>query len=105
MRLSTLGALLALSIASVGCHSTYYSYCESRQQCEGGNDKDIDACVQSAQGEEDVASAYDCSDAFDKYVDCFKAKGSCKNGNYDLSGCSSEAQAYSSCKKAASGKK
>lgn len=98
-----LGAMLALF--GTGCHSTYYSFCESQQQCSGGNDKDIDACVQSAQGQEEIAEAYDCEDAWDKYVDCIKDKASCKNGSYDTSSCKTESDALSSCKKAASGKK
>ncbi len=103
--LVTLAAALLVGGASVGCHSTYKDYCEQKQQCEGGNDKDIDACIEEARAQEDVASAYDCTDAYDKYADCYKVKGACKNGKFDLSACSAEGTAYFTCNNAASGRK
>lgn len=105
----TLAACGFVALASVACKSTYSDYCKARQECEGGNDADIDACIETSRASEDVASAYDCEDSFDKYAECYKAKGSCKSvGNtkfYDLSACGEEAKAYSSCTQAASGRK
>jgi hypothetical protein len=100
------GALLAgIALSLIACHSTYYDFCKQRQECEGGNDKDIDACIESQRGEEDIAGDYDCKDSFSKYKDCYTVKGSCKNGAYDfVSPCSNESKAYSSCKQAASGR-
>lgn len=104
--LATLLVGLFVAGASAGCHSTYKDYCEQKQQCEGGNDKDIDACIEEWRAQEDIASAYDCTDAYDKYADCFKVKGSCKSGRFDTtSSCSAEATAYATCNNAASGRK
>ena len=98
-----IATLVGIAVSLIACHSTYYDVCTQKQQCEGGNDADVQACIDLYQGDESVASAYDCKDAFSKYADCFKVKGSCKNGRYDLSSCSSESQAYASCNRAASG--
>jgi hypothetical protein len=106
-KLALAGALLFGTLAA--CHSTYYDSCKSQQECFGGNDKDIDACVDQARASEEIAEAYDCEDPFDKLVQCVKDKGNCKTvGNtktYDTSGCKAESDAFSSCQAAASGKK
>lgn len=99
---SKLGLLVAIALAatSFGCDS-YGDICEQEIQCIGGNDADIDACVAQIEGEEDVASAYDCTDPWDKYIECVADKIDCDDGNIDL-GCDDEAESYSDCKSAAS---
>jgi hypothetical protein len=86
------------------CSGTFSDICEKEKDCEGGNDADIDACVEGARGAEEVASAYDCSDAFDKVVDCTVDRGVCKDGHFDSSACDAEQKALQSCQRAASGK-
>lgn len=87
------------------CSSTYTDLCEKQKGCEGGNDKDVDACVAQARGAEEIAAAYDCLDAYDKQVDCLAAKAVCRNGKLDESPCKAEEEAVEACEKAASGKK
>ena len=99
VRRSILVAVAALAL--VGCGSKYKTYCEDQAQCIGGNDADIDACVAEAEGQKDVAAAYDCSDPWDKLADCYENKGTCKNKQYTAD-CSSEVSALQSCEKAAS---
>lgn len=91
---------IALAAVGIGCDS-YADICEQEIQCIGGNDADIDACIAGIEGEEEVAAAYDCTDAWDKYVDCIAEKIDCDDGNLDL-GCSDEGESYSDCKSAAS---
>ena len=99
VRRSLLVAVAALAL--VGCGSKYKTFCEDQAQCIGGNDADIDACVAEAEGQKDVASAYDCSDPWDKLADCYENKGTCKNKQYTAD-CGSEQAALQSCEKAAS---
>ncbi len=73
------GALLFLSLAQ--CSSTYADTCQSSIDCEGGNDKDVDACVAEARGTENRAEAYDCGDQFETVIDCVKDNGTCKDEN------------------------
>ena len=101
----TLPVVLAVaSLALAGCGSKFKTYCENKSQCSGGNDKDINACVAEAEGGKDVASAYDCSDPFNKVVDCYDSTGHCKSGVYTVD-CDSEQTALAACEKAASAKK
>lgn len=101
-RRSILVAVAALAL--VGCGSKYKSFCEAQAQCIGGNDADINACVAEAEGQKDVASAYDCSDPWDKLADCYDNKGTCKSQQYTAD-CGAEASALQSCEKAASSRK
>lgn len=95
--------VLALSLAN--CSSRFRDNCQAEADCEGGNDADVDACVDAAKGEEDVADAYDCGDAFGKWADCRENKGTCVNGKYSPVDCSAQRSALSSCEEAASGKR
>lgn len=103
-RLATLSAL-ALALASTtivaGCAHPYADFCKNVAQCSGGNDADIDACQADYASAEKVASAYDCSDAFDKVWDCMERTGTCKSQSYSTD-CSTEKKALSACQDAAS---
>jgi hypothetical protein len=91
---------ILLAAAGVGC-SSYGDICDQTIQCIGGNDEDIDACVQQYEGNEDVASAYDCSDPFDKYIECVNDKIDCDDGKLDFD-CGDEAESLQECISAAS---
>jgi hypothetical protein len=97
-------ALAVAALALVGCGSRFKTYCEKRAECSGGNDKDQNACIAEAEGQRDVASAYDCSDPFDKVADCYESTGHCSGGKYTTS-CDAEEAALGACEKAASAKK
>ena len=85
----------------VGCTSRARSFCDSKIQCEGGNDADVEACVIGVESSEDVAAAYDCGSAFDKAADCVETAGRCDAGKYKSS-CDAEDDALEACIKAAS---
>jgi hypothetical protein len=93
--------LMAVALTALAsCGSRFSDYCEAQAQCVGGNDADIDACIASSEGEADVAAAYDCSDAFDRVVDCLDT-ARCEDGDFDVN-CGDEIKAYGSCADAAS---
>ena len=97
-------ALAVASLALGGCGSKWKTYCEDQAQCIGGNDMDIDACMVSHDADRDVAAAYDCADAYDKYQECKEKTGSCKDKSYTTD-CKVEDGAVESCVKAASARK
>ena len=78
--------------------------CNASIECEGGNDADINACIAATEGLANEAAAYDCSDAFDKLIECVDKVGICKSGHYQAD-CGDEADALSKCEKAASARK
>ena len=100
--------LTTLSMAVVlcslpACKSTYASTCEASIACEGGNDADIDACIEQARGAEEVAAAYDCSDPFEAYADCAKERSVCKEGKFKTDdSCEAQEEAVEACVKAGS---
>lgn len=94
---ASLGLLLLTA-----CGSSYGDRCAAQIQCSGGNDRDVDACVATLNGAEQVAAAYDCSDAYFKYTDCVDKTSTCDNKHYK-NGCDGEAVALKTCTDAASG--
>lgn len=101
LSLLSLGALLA----AVSCSGTTGDYCDKKQNCEGGNDADYDACVAGANASSDIADDYDCGDQYGKYFDCAADKSTCNNGRLDGSPCASESTSLLTCLEAAKGKK
>ena len=99
-------SVMALSLAN--CSSRYRDDCQAKIDCEGGNDADVDACVDGKKGSEDIADAYDCGDAYGDAADCLEGKGSCKDGHYSTNldqTCTAKLTALVTCEKAASTQK
>lgn len=97
--------MASLLILLPGCSSGFSDFCEAKIACEGGNDKDIDACVEEAKGTESVAEAYGCGDEFDKMFECSESNQKCEDKDYSSKGaCEDQSRALSACIKAASAK-
>lgn len=94
-----MASLLALTMA--GCGTPFASICDKIQECSGGNDQDVDACVVQGDVLRDVAAAYDCSKQFSTWADCYDAKGTCKGGHFAAE-CGDEQRALETCQEAAS---
>jgi hypothetical protein len=102
--LSALGLLVLL--ASTHCSSGFSNYCEKERDCRGGNDNDVDACVEQFIAAENIASAYDCGDQFDAAADCLEnATCNAKDQRLENSACATQQKALSDCQKAASARK
>lgn len=95
---------VGLILLAVACSSRFADYCDKSVSCSGGNDKDKDACIASARASEDIAADYDCSDQFDKMLDCSENL-SCVNGKIDTTPCAAQEKALDDCEDAAKGKK
>ncbi|HVH44963.1 MAG TPA: hypothetical protein VM925_21565 [Labilithrix sp.] len=86
------------------CGSQYADLCEAQRNCSGGNDKDVDACVEAFRAQEKVASAYDCDSQWDTVSNCLDT-ATCKDRRLDTSACEAQVKALSDCQKAATGRK
>jgi hypothetical protein len=76
MRFILLTAFLAGGV--VACNGDKKDYCEEANDCEGGNDKDEEACVASINYLEEQASIYGCEDDFNDLWECFQSEGTCR---------------------------
>jgi hypothetical protein len=74
--------LVALSVGLAGSCNSYGDYCTEKMDCEGGNDADIEACIEGREGAADLASLYGCSDEFDAAEECELAESDCTNEVY-----------------------
>jgi hypothetical protein len=95
-------ALALLAITSLGCSAREKSICDKLITCEGGNDKDKDACVDSWIQNTQIYEAYKCGDAYSKYLDCVEASSICSSGKLKNDSCSAQSQAAITCINAAS---
>src|SRR5690606_27584309 len=79
---------MALSILAVAlgtqCSSRFETYCENQRACRGGNDKDVEACIEGARAEENIAAAYDCEEPFDAVAKCLET-APCRDRRLDTS--------------------
>ena len=97
--------VLGVLLLSASCSGKYGDYCDKLIDCEGGNDKDRDACVEFAKAEADVADDYDCGDAFDTALDCLVNSSVCTaEKKLDDKACDAQSKAEKACIEAASGK-
>jgi hypothetical protein len=55
--------------------------CEASEECTGGNEKDIDACVARAEYEAEIADIIGCTSEYEDYTSCFIDEASCKEEN------------------------
>lgn len=98
-RRSVLGRILPLALLLIplaGCADEVAQYCTKKAQCEGGNDKDINACIYGVAGTIKETSAYGCKDPYDKVMQCLYSRGMCVNGKYGAD-CSAEQNAVNQC--------
>ena len=96
-----LPALALLALTSLGCSAREKSICDKRITCEGGNDKDKDACVDNYIQSSAVSEAYKCGDAQSNLLDCLDTTSICQSGSLSNS-CKAQRDAVESCQKAAS---
>ena len=96
--------VLALASPLGACGGWARDHCEQRAACQGGNEADIDACVVGIDAAEEVADAYDCGEAYSKYVDCVAASAFCDSGKFK-NGCGELDDALDACIDAASVKR
>lgn len=97
-----LPALALLALGGMGCGGREKTLCDKFITCEGGNDKDRNACVDRWIEQAQVSDAYKCSDSWNKYLECMDASAICQSGRLRSDSCSSQSQAWIACLNAAS---
>ena len=97
-----LSALALVALTGMGCSAREKAYCDHLITCEGGNDADRTACVDRMVQGSTVFEAYNCGEAWGKYLDCVETSTICKNGKLESNPCDDLEKAASSCRKAAS---
>jgi hypothetical protein len=101
------GWVLVVGFAGLGfagCAGPAGDLCDAECGCELCSDRKYDMCKLDINGEIDVASAYDCGDAYQAYLDCRIARSACTNYNWHLQNndCNAQRQDYNDCVDAAS---
>ncbi len=77
MKMIPLGWCLA-ALALAGCGGPdLQAMCEEAENCVGGNDADIDACVAESELYVDLLDDIGCSDEYSEYFDCIEAASTC----------------------------
>lgn len=71
-----LGAGIAL--AATGCGPDFDALCEERASCRGGNDMDVDACIEAYDAMAEHESDIGCTDEFDEFYQCYIDSASCQ---------------------------
>jgi hypothetical protein len=74
---SALLRMFALFAVLGGCGPDVQTICEDREACTGGNEKDVEACVEGWDAQGDLADELGCSDEYAEYADCFEQSAEC----------------------------
>ncbi|MBW2522873.1 MAG: hypothetical protein JRI23_01795 [Deltaproteobacteria bacterium] len=91
-------AFAAALVWAAGACNPYGDYCEAMMDCEGGNDADVEACIEEAEGAEEVASLWDCDEYFDELFTCVEEKSDCESDYYTPGdSCQDEEEDYEAC--------
>lgn len=70
--------LLACAAFAPGCDGPdIEALCQKQEDCLGGNDADIAACVAAYEGTRDNARDIGCGDEYDALIDCFSPQYEC----------------------------
>src|SRR5262245_31018856 len=70
--------VVLFSLAGQGCGGPDFdTLCQAQEDCIGGNEQDVEACVTTLEAYSDVADTLGCTDEFDTYFDCAIEKAEC----------------------------
>ena len=88
----------AVALGSPAC-DPFNAYCTAKIECEGGNDRDLEACEITSQAGADRAQVYECTGEFEAFSACREASSECDEfGFYSSSDkCVDESQTYTDC--------
>lgn len=94
------GLLLGMAILLGACGGGASDYCQAVQDCEGGNEMDLEACEISAQADADLAELHNCSSEYENFFACTEENSHCNNKKYQVdvvATCQQVSEAYNNC--------
>jgi hypothetical protein len=72
-------SLALVALGAAGCGPDIRAVCEAQEACVGGNELDVDACVATFEGSEDLAHDIGCGAEYDAYVTCVEPLLECNS--------------------------
>jgi hypothetical protein len=95
---STLALALSLALGgAVGCGGGASSFCSNLCECEGCSEEEEADCIDDYEDAVKEAEDEGCGDQVDEYTACVDSEFECRDGDADIDGCNSEAEAVSKC--------
>ena len=93
------GSALVVTLGAVvfACGSSWDDYCTKLTQCQGGNDKDKQACIDAQEAQKKEASDYGCGSQFNDYQSCQSSGASCQAGKFTAATCDTQRNAVETC--------
>jgi len=73
--------LAALALGTAGCGPDIQGLCEATEDCRGGNDADIDACVAATQYEVEAADIEGCTEEYELLFVCVLDQAKCNSND------------------------
>lgn len=93
--IALLSSLGFAALLITGCGPSHRDLCDRAQECSGGSDEDIDACVVDLDRRAEIASIYECNDQWNAYIDCMSENAVCDGET--LRGCGAQDDAVGNC--------
>lgn len=81
---------LATALGAIGCGPDIATYCQELEDCRGGNDKDVEACVAELEGDAEKMDVLGCTEEFETYFECVQGELECREQSLGVS-CSTNA--------------
>jgi hypothetical protein len=91
-RVTSLIAILTAALVAPACGPDVQTICEQTEDCRGGNEEDVEACVVAHDLEGDLASEIGCSSEYEDYFDCFETEAECQDSGPTGIPCMTEAE-------------
>lgn len=72
------GALIAMAMFACG-GPDLKKICKETEACRGGNERDVEACVEVAEAERNLTDDIGCGDEHDTYYECYEKYATCRD--------------------------
>ncbi len=90
------GALFAMTFAA-GCEGPVSAYCAAKCTCQGCSQVERADCLDDIEDAQRLAEHDGCADAFSTYMSCYVDEGSCSEGAWVSSTCSTMGNTLKDC--------
>lgn len=77
-----IGLMSLAGLAMTGCSGSLGGYCFDAAECEGGNERDEEACNLAFEETQDLAEVQNCTSEFDSWFECIEESSRCNDDRY-----------------------